>query len=328
MTPERFWSQKRVLVTGAGGFIGSWVAHGLVARGADVFCVVLPGLPNEGLDLTGIRDRVRVEEIDLVDLQQLREAVAGYDPDSCFHLAAQPIVGAALPDPLPTFEANIRGTWNLLECCRERDRLERVVVASSDKAYGDQDRLPYTEDLPLEATYPYDASKACSDILARCYARTYGLPVAITRAANVYGGGDLNFSRIVPGTIRSILRDEDPIIRSDGTPLRDYVYVDDVVEGYLALAERLPDPALSGEAFNLGANAPLSVTEIVRLILAEAGNPPLEPRILGNGELREIKAQFLDSSKALRVLEWRATTPISDGIERTLAWYRDHEALL
>jgi CDP-glucose 4,6-dehydratase len=319
-----FWQGKRVLATGAGGFIGSWLAKALVDGGADVLCLLLPGAPNDGVELVGVADRVQLSEGDLTDLSSLRRTVDDFEPDSCFHLAAQPIVGAASRDPLATFEANIRGTWNLLECLRQCPALERVVVASSDKAYGDQSHLPYTEDLPLEAAYPYDASKACGDILARSYAATYGLPVSVTRAANVYGGGDLNFSRIVPGTIRSILRNEDPVIRSDGTPLRDYVYVDDVVEGYLALGERLPDPGLHGAAFNLGANAPLSVTEIVRLILEQAGDPPLSPRILGDGDLSEIQAQYLDSSKALRVLGWRPTTPISIGLGRTLDWYRGH----
>lgn len=322
-----FWQGRRVLVTGAGGFIGSWLAKALADAGSEVVCPVLPEVDNSPLDLLGLRQRVEVVEADLVDFPTVQRLVADYSFDSGFHLAAQPIVGEAGRFPLQTFESNIQGTWNVLEACRYSDRLERLVVASSDKAYGEQPELPYREEQPLAATHPYDASKACADILAQCYAKTYGLPIAVTRAANVYGGGDLNFSRIVPGTIRSILNDEHPIIRSDGTPLRDYVYVDDTVRGYLLLGERLPDPALHGEAFNLGANSPVSVVDLVGHILRAAENPPLRPEILANGEAKgEISRQYLDSSKAKNVLGWEPEMPLDDGLQHTLAWYRQHLA--
>jgi CDP-glucose 4,6-dehydratase len=295
---------KRVLVTGEGGFVGGWVARALEARGIEV----------RGLSL---------EQGDLADPAITRNAVE--DVDTVFHLAAQAIVGEANESPVPTFESNVQGTWNLLEACRLAG-VERVIVASSDKAYGDQELLPYTEDLPLNGLYPYDASKACEDIIARSYARTYGLPVAVTRMANIYGGGDLNLSRIVPGTVRSILRGEDPIVRSDGTPLRDYLYAEDAVSAYLTLAESLP--ATAGEAFNFGLGSPVSALEVVRLILECAGSD-LEPRILGTSKLHgEIDRQYLDSAKAERMLGWRAETELRDGIEQTLEWYREHARAL
>jgi CDP-glucose 4,6-dehydratase len=291
---------RRALVTGAGGFVGSWLVRSLAGRGVEV----------RGLSL---------EQGDLAGPAVAAQAVEGVD--TVFHLAAQAIVGQANESPVPTFESNVRGTWNLLEACRLAG-VERVVVASSDKAYGDQEVLPYTEDLPLNGIYPYDASKACADVLARSYARTFGMPVAVTRMANVYGGGDPNLSRIVPGTVRSILAGERPVIRSDGTPLRDYVYVEDAVEGYLTLADSLPGTA--GEAFNFGSNSPISALDLVELILERAGSE-LRPEILGRGRLHgEIDRQYLDSSKAERVLGWRARTPLPDGIDRTIAWYREH----
>jgi CDP-glucose 4,6-dehydratase len=227
---------------------------------------------------------------------------------------------------VPTFEANVRGTWNLLEACRSA-RVERIVVASSDKAYGDQEALPYTEEQPLDAVFPYDASKACADIVARSYARTYGLPVAVSRMANVYGGGDHNLSRIVPGTIRSVLLGEDPVIRSDGTPLRDYLYVEDAVEAYVTLADSLPSTA--GEAFNFGAGFPISALDLVRLILRLSDASGLEPRILSPTKLHgEIDRQYLDSAKAERMLGWRARTGLEEGLARTIAWYREHAAAI
>jgi CDP-glucose 4,6-dehydratase len=297
---------RRALVTGAGGFVGSWLARALEERGVEV-------------------RRLSLEEGDLADPDVARAAVEG--SDTVFHLAAQAIVGRANESPVPTFESNVRGTWNLLEACR-LEGVERVVVASSDKAYGDQEVLPYTEDLPLNGLYPYDASKACADILARSYARTYGLPVAVTRMANVYGGGDLNLSRIVPGSVRSILRGEDPVIRSDGTPLRDYLYVEDAVEAYLALADSLP--ATAGEAFNFGTNSPVRVLDLVRLLIEAAGSPGgVRPRVEGVTKLHgEIDRQYLDSTKAATMLGWSARTELRDGLERTVDWYRARAAEL
>ena len=324
---ESFWQQRRVLVTGAGGFIGSWLARALVDAGGEVVCPLLPGADNSAFELVGLRDRAVAVDVDLVDFTIVERLFSDHDVDTVFHLAAQPIVGRADRLPLETFESNIQGTWNVLEACRRARGVERIVVASSDKAYGEQADLPYRESHTLEARHPYDASKACADILAQCYAQTYELPIAITRAANVYGGADLNYSRIVPGTIRSILRRERPVIRSDGTPLRDYVFVHDVVRGYLLLAERLPDPELTGEAFNLGANSPVSVVEMVEQILAAGGSSSLEPEILGNGAVKgEIARQYLDSSKAKDVLGWEPATPLAEGLEHTFSWYREHLA--
>ena len=261
---------------------------------------------------------------DLVDLDFVRSAFDESRPDSCIHLAAQAIVGTANSSPLPTFASNVQGTWNLLEACRGCTSIERFVVASSDKAYGDQPVLPYTEEMPLAAVYPYDASKACADILARSYARTYGLPVAVTRMANIYGGGDRNASRIVPGTIVSALKGESPVVRSDGSPVRDYLYVEDAVAAYLALAERLPDPALAGEAFNFGANAPISVRELVELIIERVGTQ-VSPDIQSETKLHgEIDRQYLDSSRAATLLGWRPLVGLTDGLDRTVQWYRDH----
>jgi CDP-glucose 4,6-dehydratase len=312
---------RRALVTGAGGFVGAWLARALLEAGVEVRCLVLDQSPN--LALFGLAERAEVVRGDLAEPAVARGAVGGVD--ACFHLAAQAIVGLANESPVPSFEAIVRGTWNLLEACREAG-VERIVVASSDMAYGDQEVLPYTEELPLRAAYPYDASKACADIVARSYARTYGLPVTVSRMANIYGGGDHNFSRIVPGTVRSILLGEEPVIRSDGTPLRDYLYVEDAVGAYLTLAESLPETA--GEAFNFGAGVPISALDLVRLILERAGSG-LEPRIVGQAKLHgEIDRQYLDSSKAARVLGWRPRTALPDGLDLTLAWYRANAAAL
>jgi CDP-glucose 4,6-dehydratase len=266
---------------------------------------------------------------DLRDLPLLQTLLGEGGTDTCFHLGAQALVGLANASPLPTLEANITGTWNILEACRLSPSVEGVVVASSDKAYGDQPVLPYTEDLPLRGTYPYDASKACADLLTRSYAVTYGLPVAITRMANIFGGGDFNLSRIVPGTIVSVLRGEDPVIRSDGTPIRDYMYVEDAVSAYLALGARLPDKAVAGEAFNFGTNDPIDVLTLTNRIIAAIGDDTVRPKIMSPTKIHgEIDRQFLDSSKAERELSWQAETSLDDGLLCTIEWYRANAAQL
>jgi CDP-glucose 4,6-dehydratase len=319
-----FWQGRRVFVTGGGGFVGSWLGKALVERGASVTCLLLDRDRHSNLEVQGIGEQVETVSGDLVDFECVRRAIAESKADSVFHLAAQAIVGVANASPLPTFAANIQGTWNLLEAARIAGHVERIVVASSDKAYGDQPVLPYTEDLPLAALYPYDASKACADVLARSYGRTYDLPVAVTRMANIYGGADRNASRIVPGTIVSALRGENPVVRSDGTPLRDYMYVEDAVAAYLALAEYLPDRGLHGEAFNFGTKAPVSVLDLVNLIIERVGNP-VYPDIRSKAKLHgEIDEQFLDSDKALRVLGWGPQVSLQEGIDRTIEWYREH----
>jgi CDP-glucose 4,6-dehydratase len=319
---SEFWSGRRVLVTGAGGFVGSWLARALVDGGADVTCILLDRDRHSSLETQQIADRVTACSGDLVDLEFVRRVFAESKVDSCFHLAAQPIVTEANDSPLPTFASNIQGTWNLLEACRTTEGIARVVVASSDKAYGDQPVLPYTEETPLAAVYPYDASKACTDILARSYARTYGLPVAVTRMANIYGGGDRNASRIVPGTIASALAGESPVVRSDGSPVRDYLYVEDAVRGYLALAEALPNDQIQGEAFNFGSNSPIAVRELVELIIERVGTA-VEPDVRATAKLHgEIDRQYLDSSRAERILGWRPQVSLTEGLDRTIAWYR------
>ncbi|MCK4649193.1 GDP-mannose 4,6-dehydratase, partial [bacterium] len=249
-----------------------------------------------------------------------------YKPDTCFHLAAQAIVGKANQSPLPTFESNIRGTWNVLEVARNKG-IGQMIIASSDKAYGEHEKLPYTEDFSLSALHPYDASKACCDILARTYAHTYDLPIAVTRCANIYGGGDLNFSRIIPDTIRSVLYKRNPIIRSDGTPLRDYIYIEDVVNAYLVLAEKLDDKKIRGQAFNFGTARPISVLNLVTKIIDISGKTSLKPVVKGKGKVRgEIDEQYLSSQKAGDLLGWRHRVSIEEGLSKTIDWYRQYFA--
>lgn len=318
---EFSWRDRNVFVTGATGLLGSWLTEALLDRGAEVTCLVRDWVPASRLvELKGI-DRANLVRGELEDVALLTRAVNEYEIDSVFHLGAQTIVGTAKRSALSTFEANVRGTWNLLEACRACSGLvERVVVASSDKAYGDHEDLPYTEDAPLQGRYPYDASKSCTDIIALSYFHTFDVPVAVTRCGNLFGGGDLNFNRLIPGTIRSALRGEHPVIRSDGSFVRDYFYVRDAVESYLTLAERLPEAGLTGEAFNFGNEAPLSVLEVVGRVLGFMGAESLEPTILGEAS-HEIRAQYLDCGKAKRRLDWSPTWDFEDALAETVPWY-------
>jgi CDP-glucose 4,6-dehydratase len=262
----------------------------------------------------------------LENFHEVLRALNEYEVETVFHLAAQTIVGTATRSVLSTFEANIKGTWNVLEAARSLPRLvERVLVASSDKAYGEHARLPYSEEAPLCGRFPYDASKACAELLCQCYAATFGLPVVTTRCGNLYGGGDLNYSRIVPGTIRSALSGERPIVRSNGRLVRDYFYVEDAVAAYLHLAERMRELELAGQAFNFGTSEPKSVLEMVALVLAAAGRPELEPVVQGQAA-NEIERQYLDCTKAREVLGWRPAFTMREALARTVAWYREHEA--
>lgn len=317
------WRGSSVLITGAGGFVGAWLARTLVERGAAVVALLHDHQPVSSLEALGC-DRRTVKAYGSVSDDALIERLLNrYEVDTVFHLAAQAIVGAANRSPVPTFEANVRGTWTVLEAARRCQTIRRVVVASSDKAYGDHDRLPYTEEFALLGSNPYDASKACADIVARSFHRAFQLPVAVLRCANIYGGADLNFSRIVPGTVRSALRGERPIVRSDGTPVRDYLYVEDAVRAYLRAAERLEGPEVAGQAFNCGTRKPVAVLELVRAILEAAGRRDLEPDVLGRGKLAgEIDRQYLASEKAERVLGWVATESIEWGLKKTVDWYR------
>jgi CDP-glucose 4,6-dehydratase len=319
---HRFWRGRSVLVTGAGGFLASWLCRALVDAGADVIGIVRDSTGERLLERHGVRQRMTVVHGSIVDYPLVERVLNEYEADAVFHVAAQAIVGAANRSPLSTFESNIKGTWNVLEACRVSRATARLVVASSDKAYGDQAVLPYREDTALHGRYPYDASKVCTDVLARCYATTYDLPIAVTRCANIFGGGDLNWSRLIPGTIRAVLAGEAPVIRSDGTPERDYLYIDDAVDAYLTLGARLGEPEVRGRAFNFGSGQPTSVLQLVGQILGAAGSS-LEPRILGQAA-GEIDRQFLDSSLARATLGWEPWVSLADGLRRTIAWYRTY----
>ena len=317
------------LVTGAHGFVGSHLAKALLAEGRAVRVLDRPdpreadvgGPRRSGLDLLGIRGEVELAEADLRDAAQVDAAVACCD--SVFHLAAQTIVGVAHRSPLETLEVNVAGAWNVFEACREHG-VGTVVFASSDKAYGSSPELPYREDFPLRAAYPYDASKAAADIIARSYAHAYGVPLAVTRFANVYGGGDLNFSRLIPEATVAVLEGRAPVIRSDGSPERDFLYVDDAVSAYLAIAAALGKGGAAGEAFNAGGERPHSVREVVDLIAAVSGSE-IEPEYRGAGNPDgEIDRQFVDSSKLRELTGWSPAVELRDGLSRTLEWYREH----
>jgi CDP-glucose 4,6-dehydratase len=320
------WGDRRVLVTGAYGFLASHLIEELVAQGALVVGLVRDRPAESYLQLQGLDDRIALAPGDLTDFAAVKRALLEEEIEVVFHLAAQAIVGLANRSPLSTFESNIRGTYLLLEACRELRAdgapLQAVVVASSDKAYGDQEQLPYTEDAPLLGLHPYDASKSCCDLLTRTMARTYGVPAGVTRCANLYGPGDLNLSRIVPATIQSLLRGERPVIRSDGSPQRDYLFVKDCVQGYLALGAALLEGRGAGEAYNLGTGRPVTVLELVREIIAAVG-VDLEPEVQGTASA-EIMHQYLDASRARRELGWEATTSLQDGLAVTHRWYQDY----
>jgi CDP-glucose 4,6-dehydratase len=316
-----FWERRNVLVTGATGLLGPWLVEELLARGARVTCLVRDWVPESRFVNEGLRERVQIVRGELEDLATAVRALNEYEIDSVFHLGAQAIVGTAARSPLSTFESNIRGTWILLEACRLCPSLvERVIVASSDKAYGIHEQLPYTEEARLEGCFPYDVSKSCADLISFSYQKTYGTPLAVTRCGNLYGGGDLNWNRLVPGTIVSALRGEAPLIRSDGTYLREYFYVRDAALAYLALAERLPEAGFVGEAFNFASDQPLSVLALVQEILRATGRTDLEPVVLSEASA-EIPEQSLDCSKAKEKLGWGSTWSLEDGLRDTVDWY-------
>ena len=322
------WQGTSVLVTGAQGFIGSWLVSRLLDDGARVVALRRDVPAESRFGIEGLERRCDVVLGDLVDYESLVRALNEYEVKAVFHLGAQTIVGTANRSPLSTYETNIRGTYLLLEAARAvgvvGSGIERIVVASSDKAYGDHDELPYDEDFALKPRYPYDVSKAATDMIARSYAVTYGLPVAVTRLANVYGGGDFNFSRIVPDTARALLRGDRPVIRSDGTPERDYIYAPDAVDAYLTIAASLDDPDMHGRAWNAGAGRPHSVSDIVARLIAVSGRD-VEPDIQGEGTPRgEIDRQFLDSSRIRDELGWQPRWELDDGLRETWAWYERH----
>jgi CDP-glucose 4,6-dehydratase len=315
-----FWQDRPVLVTGATGLLGSWLTRRLVEAGANVVCFVRDWVPQSELVRSRLLDQVKVVRGDIRDRDALERAIGEYEADTVIHLAAQAIVGIANRNPVSTFESNIQGTWNLLEACRRSPSVKSIVVASSDKAYGDQERLPYCEDAPLQGRHPYDVSKSCADLIAQTYAHTYALPVAVTRCGNFYGGGDLNWNRIVPGTIRSVVRGERPIIRSDGQNVRDYFYVEDGAAAYMLLAEQLHGrPELRGQAFNFSNERETTVLELVRRVL-DAMQSDLEPVVL-NEASNEIRRQFLSAAHARRTLPWSPLFTLDEGMRRTVAWY-------
>ncbi len=311
-----------MLVTGATGLLGASILRLLASAGAQPVCLVRDWIPDAEAVRSGLLGRARVARGDVVDQALLERVMGEHEVDTVFHLAAQTIVSIANKNPVSTLESNIRGTWSLLEAARRSPRVAQVVVASSDKAYGAQPRLPYAEDMPLQGRHPYDVSKSCADLIAQMYAVTYGVPVCITRCGNLYGPGDLNWSRLVPGAFRSVLAGRRPVIRSDGTFVRDYLYVDDGAAAYLRAAEALGErPELRGQAFNFSNDAPIDVLEMVRRVAAAAGRPDLTAEVRGEAT-HEIKAQFLDSSKARRELGWRPRFTLDEGLALTRDWYR------
>lgn len=317
-----FWRDRPTFVTGATGLVGSWLVRRLVEAGANVVCLVRDWVPQSELVRSGSIDKVRTVRGDLQDEALMERILGEYEVNTVLHLAAQTIVTIANRNPLATFETNIAGTWRLLEACRRSPTVKQIVLASSDKAYGDLEGQTYDERTPLQGTHPYDVSKSCADLIGQAYAVSYDLPVTITRCGNFYGGGDLNWNRIVPGTIRSVLRDERPIIRSDGQYVRDYFYVEEGAAVYMLLAERLAaDPSLRGEAFNFSNEQPLTVREIVDRILAQLGSN-LVPDVRGEVS-NEIPYQALNAEKARKRLAWQPLMTLDQGLKQTISWYGD-----
>jgi CDP-glucose 4,6-dehydratase len=316
------WRGTRVLFTGAQGFIGSWVAERLLDDGAEVFVLDRPPVEFSRFRLRGLHERCIAVGADLLDPLSLRAAIEEHGIQAVFHLAATAIVGSATISPLSTYEVNVRGTWNLLEACRvAATPPERIVVASTDKAYGVHEHLPYREDHALRPHYPYDASKACADIIARSYAHTFGLPVAVTRFGNVFGGGDVNFSRLIPGAARALLRGERPVIRSNGLMERDFLYAEDAVLAYLAVADSLDRRELHGRAWNASIGRPVSVLEVVSRLIAIAGLE-VEPDIRGHGTPHgELRRQWLDSSAIAEDLGWTPAWDLQRGLRAAFEWY-------
>ncbi len=316
------WADTRVLFTGAQGFIGSWVAERLLEEGAEVIVLDRPPAESSRFVLRGLHERCTAVAADLLDTASLRTAIEDHGVQAVFHLAATAIVGSAETSPLNTYEVNVRGAWNLLEACRVAHTPPvRVVVASTDKAYGVHKNLPYREDHALQPRYPYDASKACADIIARSYAHTFGLPVAVTRFGNVFGGGDFNFSRLIPGTIAALLAGERPVIRSNGLMERDFLYAEDAVTAYLAVARSLDRPELHGRAWNASIGRAVSVLEVVTRLI-EISGLALEPDVHGHGTPHgELERQWLDSSAIAADLGWTPAWDLLRGLQATFAWY-------
>lgn len=318
---DHFWSNKSVFVTGATGLVGTWLVRALLEQQARVTVLIRDHDPQSDLIRSGVINQTTVINGMLEDISAIERGINEQEVDTVFHLGAQTIVGTALRSPLSTFEANVRGTYHLLEVCRlHKNLVKRIVVASSDKAYGSSPQLPYTEEMPLRGEHPYDVSKSCADMIAYSYYRTYGLPIAIARCGNIFGGGDLNWSRIVPGTIRTIYLNQPPEIRSNGLFTRDYLYIRDVVEAYLTLAKGIDREEIRGHGFNFGPNRPYTVLEVVEAIQTLMNRKDLKPRILNQAKA-EIKDQTLCSKKAATMLDWKPSYTLENGLAETIHWY-------
>ncbi|QPJ61565.1 MAG: NAD-dependent epimerase/dehydratase family protein [Candidatus Nitronauta litoralis] len=318
-----FWEGRKVLVTGCTGFLGWWLTSELVRHKAEVTGLVRDLTPQAPFFAKGMDKKINMVRGTIEDYDTVERAINEYEIDTVFHLAAQAIVGVANRNPMSTFEANIKGTWIVMEACRQNKLVSRVVVASSDKAYGNHEVLPYNEDFALQGSHPYDVSKSCADLIALTYHNTYGTPVCVTRCGNLFGPGDMNFNRIIPGTMQSIMKNQNPVIRSDGSPMRDYVFVLDIARAYMMLAEHMDDKSIHGTAFNFGTGEPVSVLELTEKILKVAGREDLKPDVQ-NSAHGEILHQYLSSTKAREVLGWEPAASLSDRLQETFDWYREN----
>lgn len=318
---KNYWKNKNVFITGATGFLGSWLTKYLLEENSNITALVRDWVPKSKLISDDSINKINIVRGNIEDYLLLERIINEYEINTVFHIAAQTIVGIANNNPLSTFESNIKGTWNILEACRKATNVKKVVVASSDKAYGDQEILPYSENTPLIGRHPYDVSKSCADLICRSYYETYELPVCVTRCGNFYGGGDLNFNRIIPGTIRSILNNDPPVIRSDGSFIRDYFYIEDAVLAYLLLAEKMDDKSLHGEAFNFSNEIQITVLDLVNKII-DLMDSNLKPVIL-NEATNEIKHQYLSAKKAKDLLGWKSEYDLNIGLQKTISFYID-----
>lgn len=321
MEMNDFWKDRNVFITGCTGLLGSHLTQVLVEKRANIVGLVRDLVPKSDLVQSGTFDQINIVRGCVEDYYAVERAINEYEIDTVFHLAAQTIVRTANRNPLSTFESNIKGTWCILEACRRVPTVKRIVIASSDKAYGEQDKLPYDENAPLIGSHPYDVSKSCADLISLTYYSTYKLPVCVTRCGNFYGPGDLNFNRLVPGTIHSVLNNEAPVIRSDGTCIRDYFYVKDGALAYIHLAEKMEDPKIHGEALNFSNELQISVIEMTNKILKLMNRKDLKPIIL-NEATNEIKHQYLSAKKARKLLGWKPKYALNTGLEETIEWYK------
>jgi CDP-glucose 4,6-dehydratase len=317
------WLNKNVLITGCTGLLGSWLTEELINLKTNVIGVVRDHIPHSKIYREGLINKINIIYGNLEDYSVMERALNEYDIEIVFHIAAQAIVPTANRNPISTFESNIKGTWILLEACRRNKNVKKIVVASSDKAYGEHKKLPYTEDMPLQGRNPYDVSKSCVDLIAQMYFYHYRLPICVTRCGNLFGGGDFNFNRIIPGTIRAVIYNEKPVIRSDGKYVRDYFYVKDAAKAYLLLAEKMDDSSIVGQAFNFGNDTPLTVLEITNEILSLMRRSDLKPVILNEAK-GEIRKQYLSSKKARKMLMWKPVFSVRDGLTETIEWYKNY----